>query len=442
MTITTHAAVEYAAKLTSAAAAVADIESGSTVALGQAAGQPPALMRALADRARAGEIDDVKLYYFHAEQPMQESLLRYELMGALRPHSMFLQRAERELIALGDRDGRKVVSFVPNAFSQSIRLFADRIPVDTFLVTVSPLDSRGYFTFGTNNDYTSSVARQAKRLVVEVNHHMPRVFGASTLHVSEVDAIIEHDEELPALPQRPTGDVDRAIARRVAALVPEHACLQIGVGGLPQAVCEALADRTDLGIHTEVLTPALARLIESGAVTNRYKTINRGTSVFTFAMGDKGFYDFLDDNRGVESHPVDYVNDPAIIARNDDVVSVNSTVEMDLTGACNSEWVNGHQYSAAGGQVDFVRGAYNSKRGISVIAFASTARRGTVSKVVPTLSGPVTTPRNDVHYVATEHGMVNLKGLSSTERAQSLIALAHPDFRDELSDAARARHLI
>lgn len=243
-------------------------------------------------------LDDVKLYYFHAEKPMQDSLLRYELMGALRPHSMFLQRAERELIKLGDRDGRKVVSFVPNAFSQSIRLFAEQIPVDTFLVSVSPMDSRGYFTFGTNNDYTSSVARQAKRLVVEVNHHMPRVFGASTLHVSEVDAIVEHDEELPALPQRATGDVDRVIARRVATLVPERACLQIGVGGLPQAVCEALADRTDLGIHTEVLTPALVKLIESGAVTNRYKTINRGTSVFTFAMGDKPFYDFLDDNRG------------------------------------------------------------------------------------------------------------------------------------------------
>ncbi len=441
-TATNRAAAEYAAKLTDARTAVAEVKSGSTVALGQAAGQPPALMRALADRARRAEIDEVKLYYFHAEQPMQESLLQYELMGALEPHSMFLQRAERELIVRGDRDGRKVVSFVPNSFSQSIRLFAERIPVDTFLVTVSPMDSNGYFTFGTNNDYTSSVARQAKRLVVEVNDRMPRVFGASALHVSEIDAIVEHTEELPALPQRPTGEIDRAIARRVADLVPEHACLQIGVGGLPQAVCEMLADRTDLGIHTEVLTPALVRLIESGAVTNRYKSIDRGTSVFTFAMGDKEFYDFLDDNRGVESHPVDYVNDPAVIARNDNVVSVNSTVEMDLTGACNSEWLNGHQYSASGGQVDFVRGAYNSKGGVSVIAFASTARGGTVSKIVPKLSGPVTTPRNDVHWVATEYGTVNLKGLSSTQRAQSLIDLAHPDHRAELTEAARAQHLI
>lgn len=433
---------EYAAKLTDPHTAVEQIESHSTVALGQAAGQPPALMRALADRAREHEIDEVKLYYFHAEQPMQDSLLRYELMGALRPHSMFLQRAERELIKQGDRDGRKVVSFVPTAFSQSIRLFADRIPVDTFLVSVSPMDANGYFTFGTNNDYTSSVARQAKRLIVEVNAHMPRVFGASALHVSEVDAIVEHDEQLPELPQRPIGDVDRTIARRVAELVPDHACLQIGVGGLPQAVCEALADRTDLGIHSEVLTPALAGLIESGVITNRYKAIHRGTSVFTFAMGDRAFYEFLDDNRGVESHPVDHVNDPAVIALNDNVVSVNSTIEMDLTGACNSEWINGHQYSAAGGQVDFVRGAYNSRGGLSVIAFASTAKQGTISKIVPRLSGPVTTARNDVHHVATEYGMVDLKGLSSTQRAQSLIALAHPDHRAELTEAARERHLI
>jgi itaconate CoA-transferase len=271
---------------------------------------------------------------------------------------------------------------------------------------------------------------------------MPRVYGQSALHVCEVDAIVENDAALPELPQRPISDIDRVIGRRVAALVGDRACLQIGVGGLPQAVCEELRDRADLGIHSEVFTPALADLVRRGVVTGRYKTINRGKAVFTFAMGDRDTYQFMNDNIALESYPVNYVNDPAVIAQNDNVISVNSTVEMDLTGACNSEHVNGHQFSGAGGQLDFVRGAYASRGGKSVIAFASTTRGGTISKIVPHLSGPATTPRNETHYVATEYGLVNLKALSSTERAAALIGLAHPDYRGWLTDNAQRMHLI
>jgi itaconate CoA-transferase len=432
----------YHAKLTDPDTAMQAVTSGSSVAIGQAASQPRALLGALAARAGRGEIDRVKLYYFHAETPMADTVLRYELMGRLQPYSMFLQRPERELIKRGEQDGRKVVFFVPTSFSGSVRLFAEAIPVDTFIVTVSPMDENGYFTFGTNNDYTSSVARQAKHLIVEVNPNMPRVYGASALHVSEVDALVEDDSELPELPQRPVTDIDRVIGGHVAALVPDRACIQIGVGGLPQAVCEELRDRADLGIHSEVFTPALADLVRRGVATGRFKSINRGKAVFTFAMGDRAMYRFMNDNLALESHPVNYVNDPAVIGQNENVISVNSTVEMDLTGACNSEHVNGHQFTAAGGQLDFVRGAYASRGGKSVIAFASTTRGGTISKVVPRLSGPVTTPRNDVHYVATEYGIVNLKGLSSTDRAIALIGLAHPDYRGWLTDAAQSMHLI
>jgi itaconate CoA-transferase len=432
----------YHAKLTDPDTAMQAVTSGSSVAIGQAASQPRALLGALAARAGRGEIDRVKLYYFHAETPMADTVLRYELMGRLQPYSMFLQRPERELIKRGEQDGRKVVFFVPTSFSGSVRLFAESIPVDTFIVTVSPMDENGYFTFGTNNDYTSSVARQAKHLIVEVNPNMPRVYGASALHVSEVDALVEDDSELPELPQRPVTDIDRVIGGHVAALVPDRACIQIGVGGLPQAVCEELRDRADLGIHSEVFTPALADLVRRGVATGRFKSINRGKAVFTFAMGDRAMYRFMNDNLALESHPVNYVNDPAVIGQNENVISVNSTVEMDLTGACNSEHVNGHQFTAAGGQLDFVRGAYASRGGKSVIAFASTTRGGTISKVVPRLSGPVTTPRNDVHYVATEYGIVNLKGLSSTDRAIALIGLAHPDYRGWLTDAAQSMHLI
>jgi itaconate CoA-transferase len=309
-------------------------------------------------------------------------------------------------------------------------------------VTVSPMDRNGYFTFGTNNDYTSTAARKAKRLIVEVNRRMPRVYGRSSLHISEVDAVVENDASLLTLTERPIQEHERKLGQRIAELIPERACLQIGVGGVPSGVCNALMNRKDLGIHTEVLNPALARLIESGVVTNRWKKINPGKSVFTFAMGDQPFYDFLHDNLALESYPVNYVNDPAVIAQNDNVVSVNSTIEMDLTGACNSEYVKGHQFTSTGGQLDFVRGAYASKGGMSFIAFQSAIKDGKISKIVPRLSGPVTTPRTDVHYVVTENGSANLKGLSSTERARALIGLAHPDFRDGLTAAAKEMHLL
>ena len=434
---------EYKTKLTDSHTAVEQIGSDSTVGIGQAACQPPALMQALAERAGAAKVDNVKVYYMHSEEHMKNSLLRYELMGRIKPYCMFMQATERELVKKGMEDGdRKVVYFVPNAFSQSIRFFTEHIHLDTFLVTVSPMDRNGYFTFGTNNDYTSTAARQAKRLIVEVNRHMPRVFGRSQLHVSEVAAIVENDVPLLALKERPIQEHERKLGARVAELIPDRSCLQIGVGGVPSGVCEALMDRTDLGIHTEVFNPALARLVQRGAVTNKWKNINPGKTVFTFAMGDQAFYDFIDDNISLESHPVSYVNDPAVIAQNDRVVSVNSTIEMDLTGACDSEHVNGHQFTATGGQLDFVRGAYASKGGLSIIAFQSSIKNGTISKIVPRLSGPVTTPRTDVHYVVTENGAANLKGLSSTERALALINLADPAFRENLVAEAKRLHLV
>ncbi|KKJ08655.1 acetyl-CoA hydrolase/transferase family protein [Burkholderia gladioli] len=433
----------YAAKLTSATEAVSSLRSGSTVALGMAMAQPPALLTALAARAEAGDVDDLAVYYFHAESFLRTSLLRYSLMGRIVPHCMFMGEPERELIELGEKDGgRKVVFFVPNSFSQAPRLFADHIPVDTMLVMVSPMDRNGYFTFGTNNDYTSTVARSARRLIVEVNPNMPRVFGRSLLHISEVDAIVESHDPLPELHPKPAGVLEQAIGERIAELVSDGACLQMGIGALPNAVCGALADHRHLGIHTELLTPGLVELVRRGVVDNSRKALDRGKSVFTFAMGDRAMYNFMDDNPAIESHPVDYVNDPANIARNDNMISVNSTIEMDLTGACNSEHLHGHQFSASGGQLDFVRGAYASRGGKSIIAFSSTAAGGRVSKIVGRLAGPVTTPRTDTHLVVTEHGVENLKGLSSTQRAMALIRLAHPDFRDALQAQARELHLI
>jgi itaconate CoA-transferase len=319
----------------------------------------------------------------------------------------------------------------------------DEIGIDTFVVTVSPMDRHGYFNFGVGNDYSTKVARAAKRLIVEVNQNMPRVNGVGAeLHVSEVDAIVENHVPLLELPERKGSPEEANIGRTIAGLVPNGACLQMGVGALPNLVCAQLKDHQDLGIHTEALNPGLVDLIRAGVVTNRRKAIDIGKSVFTFAMGNKLMYDFLDGNPAVESRPVDYLNDPRVIAQNDNVISINATIQIDLTGACNSEHMLGHQFSASGGQLDFVRGAYASKGGKSIIATASTAAHGKVSKIVAKLEGPVTTPRIDTHIVVTEFGWTNLKGKSSTERAQALIDLAHPDFRDALTASAKELYLI
>jgi itaconate CoA-transferase len=433
----------YRSKLTTPDQAMASIASGSKLSMGMAMAEPPALLKALADRAEAGQIEALKVYYFEATSIAGKTILRYELNEHIQPYCMFVSATERALIKRGMEDGgRKIINYVPSNFHQAPRLLTEEIGIDTFVCTVSPMDRHGYLSFGTGNDYSTKVARAAGRLIVEVNENMPRVYGAGAeLHISKVDAIVENHVPLLELPIRPAAPADEAIARTVAGLVPDGACLQMGVGALPNLVCAALKERNDLGIHTEALNPGLVDLICAGAVNNQRKTIDRHKTVFTFAMGQKAMYDFLNDNPAVESQPVDYVNDPRVIARNDNVISINATIQIDLTGACNSEHMLGHQYSASGGQLDFVRGAFASKGGKSIIAAQSTAAKGKVSRIVARLDGPVTTPRIDTHYVVTEYGAVNLKGLSSTERANALIGLAHPDFRDALTESARELHL-
>ncbi len=434
----------YASKRTSPEAAVSEIEPGSKLSMGMAMSEPPALLKALADRAAKGGVSDLRIYYYESTRIAAETVLRYELNERIRPYCMFVTAAERALIKKGMEDGgRKVITYVPSNFHQAPRLLNEEIGIDTFLTTVSPMDRHGYFTFGTGNDYSSKVARAARRLVVEVNKYMPRVYGAGAqLHISEVETIVENDVPLLEVPVRAPSAEDAIIGRTIAGLVPDGACLQMGVGALPNLVCAELSKHNDLGVHTEALCPGLVELIRAGVANNRRKSLNVGKTVYTFAMGQKAMYDFLDDNPAVESHPVDYVNDPRIIAQNDNVISINATLQIDLTGACNSEHMLGHQYSATGGQLDFVRGAYASKGGKSIIAAQSTAAKGKVSRIVGRLDGPVTTPRIDTHYVVTEFGAANLKGLSSTERAEALIGLAHPQFRDELTKAARELHLL
>jgi len=434
----------YQSKLTTPDEAVARIPSGSRISMGMAVAEPPALLNALAVRAEAGEVEDLRVYYFEGTRIAGDTIFRYELTDRIRPYSMFITSSERALIKRGMEDGgRKVINYVPSNFHQAPRLLTEEIGIDTFFTTVSPMDVHGYMSFGTSNDYSTKVARSAKRLIVEVNENMPRVHGSGAeLHVSEVDAIIEHHVPLIEMPVRSPAPEDEVIGKLITDLVPDGGCLQMGVGALPNVVCSHLMDRKDLGIHTEALCPGLVDLVRAGVVTNRGKALNRGKSVFTFAMGQKAMYDYLTENPSVESWPVDYVNDPTVIAQIDNFISINATIQVDLTGACNSEHMLGHQYSASGGQLDFVRGAYASKGGKSIIATKSTAAKGKISKIVPQLDGPVTTPRIDTQYIVTEYGVANLKGLSSTERVHALVALAHPDFRGELLAAAREQYLV
>lgn len=423
----------YASKRMSAEEAAKLVSSDSHVAMGMAVAEPPALLAALARRVEAGTLSGMRLWYFHSMAHAAQSVLRRDLLGRVRPHCMFLSSVERALVKADPTVCEHLIDFVPTAFSASPQLLRYEVALDTCVTMVSPMGKHGYFTFGTANDYTSVAARAAKKLIVEVNPLMPRVFGESPLHISEIDAIVENASPLIEVGEQEPAPEDELIAEIVAGMIDDGACLQMGIGNLPAAVCRRLTGRKDLGIHTELMTPALAALMECGAVTNRRKATFPGRSVFTFAMGNRAFYDWLDDNQALYSLPVDEVNDPRHIAKNDNVVSVNATLQVDLSGACNSEHMLGRQYSGSGGQLDFVRGANASKGGISIIACRSTAKEGTVSRIVHRLEGPVTTPRNDVHWIVTEYGAADLRGKTLRERAEAMISLAHPRFRDELA---------
>ncbi len=432
----------YAQRLMSAAEAAALIPSGARVAMGLGFSQPPAILAALAERARAGQVDEVSLYYLLSTGIAGQTVLTDELMGRIRPVSLFHSAIERGLEARARAAGRpNPVNFIPTGFQQTPWVMREA-GVDTLICTVSPMDADGFFSFGTNTDYSKPVSDHAGRIILEVNPAMPRVFGNCTVHVSRVTAVVENATPLLELPTAEATPNDAAIGALIAELIEDGATLQMGIGALPNAVCAALQDRRDLGLHTEMLTPGLARLMQDGVITNARKTLHPGKGVFSFCMGTRATYDLLDGNADFEAYPVDYVNDPAVIARNAKMVSVNATLQVDLTGACCSEHLNGRQFTASGGQLDFVRGAYASPGGRSIIACHSTAAKGTASRIVARLDGPVTTPRNDVHIIVTEHGRAELKGRSDAERARALIAIADPAFREGLERAAAEMGLL
>ena len=431
----------YAAKRTTPERAVAEIADGSVLLVALAAAQPPALLEAIAARMRSGDLRAIRLFYKFALDPLARTLLTDELLPRVDAHTFFAGARDHEIIRQQIASGRRLVNFVPCHFSQLPRVVAEVVKPDTFIATVSPMDRSGHFSLGTNNDYTSTAARCAGRFLVEVNRNMPRVFGQSQIHIDEVDAIVENDVPLLETQVVPDTAAGRTIAALVAPLVPSGATLQLGIGKVPSAVAHALDQHEDLGIHTELFSPALVPLIRSGVANGSRKTLHRYKHVFTVAMGDAETYAFMDDNPSMESYASNYVNDIRVIAQNDDLISINTAIEVDLYGQVNAEFIADHQYSGSGGQFDFVKGASLSKGGKSILALPSTAKDGAVSCIVPRV-GMVTDDRMDVEYVATEHGIVNLRGRSAGDRALALIEIADPRHRDALRDAAKKITLI
>jgi len=426
---------DYKSKLMTAADAVRKIKSGDRVYYGGTAAIPTHLAHALA--ARRDMLENVQLN--HALLLGEDPLTAPDMRGHFRHNSLFVGPTDRAAVNEGRAD------YVPIFLYLIPRLFRDGVvPLDVVMIQTSTPDEHGFMSLGVETLASKAACNVAKVIIAQVNEKMPRVLGDSFIHVSRVSAIVEHTEDLPTLKPKPITDAERAIAKHVTPLIRPGSTLQMGIGGVPDAVYEFLQGDLDLGIHTEMVSDGAMRAIERGVVTGNKKTIHQGKVVITFAFGSATLYQYLDNNPLIEAHPVEYVNDPFVVSQNDNMVAINSALEVDLTGQVCSDSVGPYIYSGFGGQVDFIRGAARSKGGRPIIALPSTAKKGEMSRIVPFLKqgAGVVTSRADVHYVATEFGWVNLFGKNLRERAESLIQIAHPKFQAELENAAKERRLL
>jgi acyl-CoA hydrolase len=422
-------------RIVSAAEAVDGIGSGQQLWVHGGAATPSVLLEALV--ARAPELRQVSVVHFHTEGP--GPLLARGLERSFRHKALFIGSNAREAVNEGRADYVPVfLSDVPGLFSSGI------IPLDVALLNLSRPDAHGFCSLGTSVDASLAAARSAKVIVAQLNASMPRTHGDTFIHVSQIDRAVEVDIPPYAYPEEPVGEVERRIGEHIAALIPDGATLQLGIGAIPEATARALHDKQDLGIHTEMFTDPVMHLVESGAVTGRRKEINCGKVVSAFLMGTQRLYDWVDDNPMIELRPVDYTNDTSVIRRFRRMVAINSAIQVDVTGQVVADSIGKRFYSGVGGQMDFIRGAALAPEGRAIIALPSTAARGSISRIVPFLdqgAGVVTT-RAHVQTIVTEYGVAELHGRSIRERAESLIAIAHPDFRDELRDAAHEVHRL
>jgi len=416
---------DYVSKLTTANEALKVVKSGDRVVFAHACGEPLELVDALV--ARAPELRDVEIVHMVAMGKGEYA--KPEFAESFFHNSVFVGASTRDAVHNGRGD------YTPTFFHEIPDLFLKGyLPVDVVLIQLSPPDKHGWCSFGISVDYTKPAASVAKTVVALVNPNMPRTHGDSFIHVSDIDVIVEGDAPIIELQPPRIGPVEEAIGQHIAGLVDDGSCLQLGIGGIPDAVLLFLHAKNDLGIHTEMFSEGVVDLYNEGVVTNARKTLHRDKMVANFLMGTRRLYDFVDDNPAVNMFPVSYVNDPFVIAQNDQVVAINSAIQVDLMGQVVADTMGPMQFTGIGGQVDFVRGAARSKGGKAIIALPSTAKKGTVSRIAATISdgAAVTTMRADVDYVVTEHGIAHLKGKGLRERAFALLDIADPAFRDQI----------
>lgn len=361
--------------------------------------------------------------------------VRDEVKGHFKYNTFFASASNRAAIASGNAD------FTTCHFYEVPAALHDVVKPRVTIMSVCPPDENGYVSLGTSVDYIESTLHYCEVKIAQVNKYVPRTLGRAVKHISEFDYFVEIDEPLPEVPAAPLSDVERTIGRNCASLINDGDCLQLGIGGIPNAICEELINKKDLGLQSEMISDGAIELIKSGVINNSKKQTHNGVTVLTFAFGTRKLFDFIDNNPAIEMHPVEHVNHPVEIAKNDNVVSVNACIQVDLMGQVVSDTFGLMQFTGVGGQVDFVRGATLSKGGRSIIAMQSTAKNDTISKIVPTITenSAITTPRNDVNYIVTEYGIAQLKGQTMKNRARALINIAHPDFRDELKAEYKKR---
>ncbi|MBC8447919.1 MAG: acetyl-CoA hydrolase/transferase family protein [Chloroflexi bacterium] len=427
----------YESKVTTAEQAVKAIKSGDRIFLTGNCSVPQVLLGALVNRAH--DLEEVEIC--HALTLGASDYVKPEMEGHIRVNALFIGPNVRQAVQEGRAD------YTPNLLSEFPLLFSRGVlPLDVAFVHLSRPDEHGFCSYGIETGLTKTPAESAKIIIAEVNPHMPRCLGDSFIHVSRLDYIVPVDYPLIELPMTEGGltDLHVRIAEHIAELIPDEATMQMGIGAIPDAVLQFLYHKKDLGVHTELFSDSVIDLVEAGVLTNARKTLHPGKIIAGFMLGTKRLYDWADDNPIIELHRTEYINDPFVIAQNRRQVAINSAIEVDLTGQVCADSIGPKLYSGVGGQLDFVYGAARSKGGVPIIALPSTAKGDQISRIVPMLkqgAGVVTT-RNHVHYVVTEYGVAELYGKTIRQRAQSLIGIAHPAFRDELTQAARELHYL
>jgi len=425
----------YRGKICPAEKALEVVASGNRVYIHPGCAAPLPLIEALS--ARGMSLRDVEVVHLLTLGSAGYALP--EMAGHFRHNAMFIGANVRDAV----NDGR--ADYVPIFLGEIHRLFLDgAMPIDVALIHVSTPDEHGYCSFGVGVDHTLHAARAARHVIAEVNTEMPRTLGDAFIHVSKIDSVVETSRPLPELVLDKDSPVADAIGRQIAALIPDGATLQMGIGAVPDAVLLHLAGHRDLGVHTEMFSDGIVDLVESGVINGERKTLHPGKVVSGFVLGTRRLFDFVDNNPVIELHPTAYTNDPFIISQNDRMIAINSALQVDLTGQVCADSIGRRFYSGFGGQTDFIRGASRSKDGIPIIAMPSTAMGGSVSRFVLELdpgAGVVTT-RADVRWVVTEYGAVNLFGKNVRQRVRDLTSIAHPDYRDALEKSARDRRLL